>query len=171
VSESRKPTAARRSPLTRHVVEIQCHTSLSSPLSGIPEIEENEKKSARTMTLEQANYLTGGLRMLVSEDGLARHGLSSEWTRGTYVSQFESPAHGRMVIVNLDDDGAFGFQLGEIDLLTDRRSRASVAAIEAAGPPAPEEKSSGGSAEPSGENAEPSGEDAGSSADADAPGT
>ena len=71
------------------------------------------------MNLEQANYLTSGLRMLVSEDGLTRHGLSSEWTRGTYVSQFESPAYGRMIIVNLDDDGAYGFQLGEIELLSE----------------------------------------------------
>ena len=120
------------------------------------------------MTLEQANYLTGGLRMLVSEDGLARHGLSSEWTRGTYVSQFESPAHGRMVIVNLDDDGAFGFQLGEIDLLTDRRSETSTAAIKAAGSPAPETESSRGSAESSSESPDPAGEGEGSSADADA---
>ena len=83
------------------------------------------------MTFEQANYLTSGLRMLVSEDGLARHGLSSEWTRGTYVSQFESPVHGRMVIVNLDDDGAYGFHLGEIDLLPDSLSRPADAPGEA----------------------------------------
>jgi hypothetical protein len=71
------------------------------------------------MNLEQANYLTGGTRMLVSADGLIRHGLSSEWTRGTYVSQFESPVHGRMVIVDLDDDGAYGFRLEELELLRD----------------------------------------------------
>ena len=117
-----------------------------------------------SMTLEQANYLTSGLRMLVSENGLARHGLSSEWTRGTYVSQFESPSHGRMVIVNLDDDGAFGFHLGEIDLLSDRQSRASDVPVDEASPPAPE------AAEPSTETAEPSTETAGSPADADAAG-
>jgi hypothetical protein len=59
--------------------------------------------------------------MLVSEDGLTRHGLSSEWTRGTYVSQFESPVHGRMVIVDLDDDGAYGFTLEELELLLDNQ--------------------------------------------------
>jgi hypothetical protein len=69
--------------------------------------------------LHQANYLTSGIRMLVSEEGLSRHGLSSEWTRGTYVSQFESPVHGRMVIVELDDDGAYGFKLDELELLAD----------------------------------------------------
>jgi len=79
------------------------------------------------MTLEQANYMTSGLRMLVSEDGLARHNLSSGWTRGTYVSQFESPVHGRMVIVNLDDDGAYGFHLGEIELFPDSQSRTADA--------------------------------------------
>jgi hypothetical protein len=115
------------------------------------------------MTLEQANYLTSGLRMLVTDDGLARHGLSSEWTRGTYVSQFDSPVHGRMVIVDLDDDGAFGFHLGEIDLLTDRRSRVSDSPVEAANPPAPD-------VEPSTEPTDPSGDFAGPTADADTPG-
>ena len=115
------------------------------------------------MTLEQANYLTSGLRMLVSEDGLARHSLSSEWTRGTYVSQFESPVHGRMVIVNLDDDGAFGFHLGEIDLLTDRQSKSSDGPVEAANPPAPE-------GEPSTKTTDPSSDHAGSSDDVDVPG-
>jgi hypothetical protein len=116
------------------------------------------------MTLEQANYLTSGLRMLVTEDGLARHGLSSEWTRGTYVSQFDSPVHGRMVIVDLDDDGAFGFHLGEIDLLTDRRGGASDARVEAASPPTPE-------AEPSTEATDPSGEHESSTADPNTPGS
>jgi len=108
-----------------------------------------------SMTLEQANYLTSGLRMLVSENGLARHGLSSEWTRGTYVSQFESPSHGRMVIVNLDDDGAFGFHLGEIGLLSESQRRTSDVPVDATSPPAPE-------AEPSNETGEPSNESVGS---------
>jgi len=123
-----------------------------------------------SMTLEQANYLTSGLRMLVSENGLARHGLSSEWTRGTYVSQFESPSHGRMVIVNLDDDGAFGFHLGEIDVLTDSQRRASAVPVDEASPPAPEAEASTESAEPSTETAEPSNENVGSPANADAAG-
>jgi len=122
------------------------------------------------MTLEQANFLTSGLRMLVSENGLARHGLSSEWTRGTYVSQFESPVHGRMVIVNLDDDGAFGFRLREIDLLTDRQSRASDVPVEATSPPAPEAEPSTETAESSTEGSEQSGEGPSSPAGADAAG-
>ena len=94
------------------------------------------------MTLEQANYLTSGVRMLVSDDGLARHGLSSEWTRGTYVSQFESPVHGRMVVVDLDDDGAYGFRLGEIEPLPDSQSGGT--------------ELSDGHSEPSNESADPS---------------
>ena len=130
---------------------------------GDPERREYERRSAKSMTLEQANYLTSGLRILVSECGLTRHRLSSEWTRGTYVSQFESPVHGRMVIVNLDDDGAFGFQLEEIELLSDGQSRASDVLVDETSPPAPETR-------PSNETAEPSGEGMDSSSDADAPG-
>lgn len=115
------------------------------------------------MTLEQANYLTSGLRILVSEGGLTRHRLSSESTRGTYVSQFESPVHGRMIIVNLDDDGAFGFQLEEIELLSEGLSGASDVLVDETSPPPP-------ATEPPSETAEPSGEGVDSSSDADAPG-
>jgi hypothetical protein len=69
------------------------------------------------MKLEQANYLGSGDRLRVLPDGLARHDIESENPVGTYVSQFESPKRGRLVVVRLDDGRTFGFQLDEVELL------------------------------------------------------
>ena len=69
------------------------------------------------MTIEEANYLTSGDRLRVSTGGLARHGVESGSGDGTYVSQFESPNQGRLVVVNLQDRGSYGFRLDELELL------------------------------------------------------
>lgn len=67
------------------------------------------------MTLKRANRLRSGERLRVSADGLSRHGLPGDPRVGEYVSQFESPVHGRMVIVHLDDRGNHGFRLDEVE--------------------------------------------------------
>ncbi|MFQ5742429.1 MAG: hypothetical protein ACE5HV_02440 [Acidobacteriota bacterium] len=69
------------------------------------------------MDLTRANYLSSGERLRVSKSGLARHDLAEEPNEGTYVSQFESPVHGRMVVVRMDHDGAYGFSLKELEVL------------------------------------------------------
>lgn len=74
------------------------------------------------MTVREANYLTGGARLRVLKAGLERHGLESEDREGNYISQFESPAHGRMIIVDLSGDGAFGFALEELELASNGNS-------------------------------------------------
>jgi hypothetical protein len=69
------------------------------------------------MKLEQANYLGAGDRLRVLAPGLERHGLDTPDPVGTYVSQFESPKLGRLVIVRLDSGETFGFPLDEVELL------------------------------------------------------
>ncbi len=72
------------------------------------------------MNVEQANYLGSGDRLKVLPDGLARHDLETDNPVGTYVSQFESPGRGRLVVVRLDDGRTLGFQLDEVELLRRR---------------------------------------------------
>ena len=69
------------------------------------------------MNNQQANYLGSGARLKISSEGLERHGIDTDNPVGTYVSQFESPKMGRLVIVHLDNGENYGFQLGEIELL------------------------------------------------------
>ena len=70
------------------------------------------------MNVEQANYLGSGDRVKVLADGLERHGVETDNPVGTYVSQFESPKRGRLVVVRLDNGQTLGFQLDEVELLT-----------------------------------------------------
>ncbi len=72
------------------------------------------------MTVEEANYLSTGDRLRVNADGLSRHQLQGKAADGTYVSQFESPKQGRLVVVSLRAGGAFGFRLDELDVLRHR---------------------------------------------------
>lgn len=72
------------------------------------------------MTLEEANYLGSGARLKVLPEGLERHGIDAQNPVGTYVSQFDSPRHGRMVVVRLDEGETRGFRLAEVDLLGGR---------------------------------------------------
>ena len=69
------------------------------------------------MNLEQANRLGSGDRLRVGTAGLERHGLGGDRKDGTYVSQFESPKNGRMVVVRLEGDAVYGFRLDEVELL------------------------------------------------------
>lgn len=69
------------------------------------------------MKLEQANYLGSGDRLKVLPDGLERHGIVSQAPIGTYVSQFDSPKLGRLVVVRLDGGETRGFALDEVELL------------------------------------------------------
>lgn len=81
-------------------------------------IQDNLKAvEERPMTTEQANYLGSGDRLRVLTDGLARHRVETDNPVGTYVSQFDSPNHGRLVVVQLDDGPTFGFRLDEVELL------------------------------------------------------
>ncbi len=72
------------------------------------------------MTVKEANYLSTGDRLRVNADGLSRHQLRGRAADGTYVSQFESPNQGRLVVVRLGKGGAFGFRLDELDVLRHR---------------------------------------------------
>ena len=69
------------------------------------------------MKLEHANYLGSGDRLEILAAGLERHGIDSAGPVGTYVSQFESPRRGRLIIVRIDDGETYGFQLDEVELL------------------------------------------------------
>ncbi len=69
------------------------------------------------MNTDQANYLGSGDRLKVLASGLERHGIESDNPVGTYVSQFESPKRGRLVVVRLDGGQTLGFQLDEVELL------------------------------------------------------
>jgi len=69
------------------------------------------------MNTEQANYLGSGARLRVLAGGLERHGVETANPAGTYVSQFDSPSQGRLVVVRLDDGPTFGFRLDEVELL------------------------------------------------------
>jgi len=69
------------------------------------------------MTVEEANYLGPGDALRVSVEGLVRHGLDERSVQGSYVSQFESPKKGRLVIVRLPDTRAYGFQLDELEIV------------------------------------------------------
>jgi len=72
------------------------------------------------MTVEEANYLSTGDRLRVTHEGLSRHDLQSRSDEGTYVSQFESPNQGRLVVVRLTNGNAYGFRLDELDTLRHR---------------------------------------------------
>ena len=69
------------------------------------------------MTLEQANYLGSGARLKILPAGLERHDIETSNPVGTYVSQFESPKRGRLLVVRLDSGAMRGFQLEEVELL------------------------------------------------------
>lgn len=69
------------------------------------------------MKLEQANYLGSGDRLEILAAGLERQGIRSANPVGTYVSQFESPQRGRLIIVRIDNAETYGFQLDEVELL------------------------------------------------------
>ena len=69
------------------------------------------------MKLEQANYLGSGDRLKILAEGLQRHRVDTDNPVGTYVSQFESPKLGRLVIVHIDNDETYGFRLDEVELL------------------------------------------------------
>lgn len=69
------------------------------------------------MTLAEANYLGSGTRLKVLSEGLERHGIGSRNPIGTYVSQFDSPKLGRLVVVRLDEGEMRGFRLAEVELL------------------------------------------------------
>lgn len=71
------------------------------------------------MNRGQANRIGPGARLRILAGGLERHGLPPDRTRGTYVSQFDSPAHGRMLVVRVDGDGNLGFRLDELELVDD----------------------------------------------------
>ena len=76
------------------------------------------KKSLReAMKLAQANYLGSGDRLEILAAGLERHDIDTTNPVGTYVSQFESPKRGRLIIVRIDNDETWGFQLDEVELL------------------------------------------------------
>jgi len=80
------------------------------------------------MTVEEANYLGPGDALRVSIEGLVRHGLEGRSVQGSYVSQFESPKKGRLIIVRLPDTRAYGFCLDELEivrLLRQKRVRPS----------------------------------------------
>lgn len=68
------------------------------------------------MNRDQANRIGPGTRLRILQGGLERHGLSPDRRRGTYVSQFVSPVHGRMLIVRLDD-ASYGFRLDELEIV------------------------------------------------------
>ena len=70
------------------------------------------------MNVEQANYLGSGDRVKVLAEGLERHHVATDNPVGTYVSQFDSPKRGRLVVIRLDDGQTLGFQLDEVELLT-----------------------------------------------------
>jgi hypothetical protein len=69
------------------------------------------------MKREQANDLGSGDRLRVLPAGLERHAIASAEPVGTYVSQFDSPRHGRLVVVRLDGGETCGFRLDEVELL------------------------------------------------------
>jgi hypothetical protein len=74
------------------------------------------------MNLEQANYLGSGDRLQVLPEGLRRHGIETRNPVGTYVSQFDSPKHGRLVVVRLDEGETRGFKLDEVEILGRRKA-------------------------------------------------
>lgn len=74
------------------------------------------------MKLEQANYLESGDRLEVLPGGLERHHVETDNPVGTYVSQFESPKLGRLVVARLDSGQTFGFRLDEVELLARQRA-------------------------------------------------
>lgn len=76
------------------------------------------------MTVEEANYLGPGDALRVSAEGLQRHGLDGRSVQGSYVSQFESPKQGRLVVVRLPDTRAFGFRLEELEIVRLLRRKA-----------------------------------------------
>ena len=47
---------------------------------------------------------------------MSRHELEGDEAEGCYVAQFESPIHGRMVVVNLGDRCNYGFTLDELEI-------------------------------------------------------
>jgi hypothetical protein len=69
------------------------------------------------MTVEEANYLGPGDALRVNAEGLHRHGLEGRSAQGSYVSQFESPKNGRLIVVRLPDTRAFGFRLDELEIV------------------------------------------------------
>lgn len=69
------------------------------------------------MKLQQANYLGSGDRLEILAAGLERHDIGTADAVGAYVSQFESPKRGRLIIVRVDNGEAYGFQLDEVKLL------------------------------------------------------
>ena len=72
------------------------------------------------MTIEEANYLSAGDRLRVSSRGLSRHDAQEASGEGSYVSQFESPGQGRLVVVKLESGGTFGFRLDELEVVRPR---------------------------------------------------
>jgi hypothetical protein len=74
------------------------------------------------MKREQANYLGSGDRLRVLPAGLERHALENDNPVGTYVSQFDSPKLGRLVLVRLDSGETRGFRLDEVELLDRKRA-------------------------------------------------
>ncbi len=69
------------------------------------------------MKLEQANYLGSGDRLEILAAGRERQDIDTANPVGTYVSQFESPKRGRLIIVRIDNGKTYGFQLDEVELL------------------------------------------------------
>lgn len=76
-----------------------------------------DSPSGGTLDRRQANLLEGGDRLRVRREGLLRHDLheETEALEGTYVSQFDSPRHGRLVVVHLPGRGNYGFRLDELE--------------------------------------------------------
>lgn len=66
------------------------------------------------LSLADANVLRSGTRLKVQRGGMMRQDLEGESAEGRYVSQFESPVHGRMIVVHLPGRGNFGFRLDEL---------------------------------------------------------
>lgn len=81
-----------------------------------------------TMTVEEANYLGPGDELRISAEGLERHGLEGRGAAGAYVSQFDSPKNGRLVIVRLADQGSYGFRLEELEIVRLLRRKTSQGA-------------------------------------------
>lgn len=71
--------------------------------------------SSAGLALPDANLLRSGTRLKVLRRGMVRQDLEGESAEGRYVSQFDSPVHGRLVVVHLPGRGNYGFRLDELE--------------------------------------------------------
>lgn len=78
------------------------------------EAADGHRPRGERLVLADANLLRSGTLLKVLRPGMVRQDLEGESAEGTYVSQFDSPTHGRMVVVHLPGRGNFGFRLDEL---------------------------------------------------------